>query len=108
MKKRGIMRETSPLVPTPNPCDPTTIDIRVFGCQKGDSGIGFSERWARSQDYSHESSHDLEKRIDTVEKDRARNMECQIRHDDCHTRTNICRPRACILGAKVLNCPPIS
>lgn len=70
------MRETSPLVPTPNPSDPTTIDIRVFGRQKGDSGIGFSERWARSQDYSHESSHDLEKRIDTVEKDRARNMEC--------------------------------
>ena len=54
MKKRGIMRETSPLVPTPNPSDPTTIDIRVSGYQKGDSGVGFSQRWARSQDYSHD------------------------------------------------------
>jgi hypothetical protein len=77
MKKRGIMRETSPLVPTPNPSDPTTIDIRVSGYQKGDSGVGFSQRWARSQDYSHESSHDLEKRMDTVEKDQARNIKCQ-------------------------------
>jgi len=50
----GFLQETSPLVPTPNPSDPTTIDIHVSGCQKGDSGIGFSERWARSQDYSHD------------------------------------------------------